>query len=682
MAAGARHEGAAHTVGNGWEGGALPPVRVGLPGRRRTIVSDMPPPALPRRPVRLHGDVRGHKRGPMRGPMRGAGRAGRGARLMDSAILRDPQRATLVFVDVVESVRHIQRAEAQSVARLRALLVRCAERVVSDQGQVIERLGDGLVLRFHSVADAVRCVPALHRLALEEGHSQPEDARFQLRAGVHCAAVWSDADGLYGLGVSLTARVAAMGGPGDTVLTAAARDQLVVGLDADVQDLGACYLKHLDEPVRLFRLRAAQPLSAGLAGAIAARMRTRPTLAVLPFGLGQGSGVVGLVAGPGVGDIVRHQLTGQLGRSPLLHVISALSTAGFGAAGFDRAAAWRLLGADYLVQGEVRGAGGSLADADPIEVRLQLWRAGTGEPVLQQAVAGTARELLSPHSELLARLALAISGGVLTVEQRLARGTAALPNLASHTLYLSAVDLLHRFAVADFERARQMLLALADRAPRHPDPLAWLARWHVFRVVQGWTDDSARDSTEALAYSERALDRDPDSALALTMAGSVYAGVKRDPGRAQDFYRQALAVNPNDSMAWVMSSVAQGFLAAREPALAASETALGLAPLDPLRYYYDSLSATTALMSGETVRALELAERAVSANACHGSAYRVLAAAKVLTGAVDEARQVIDRMLAIEPHFTVQAYRNRVGVDSDRAREVADALRLAGLPER
>ena len=81
------------------------------------------------------------------------------------------------------------------------------------------------------------------------------------------------------------------------------------------------------------RLRAAQPLSAGLAGAIAARMRTRPTLAVLPFGLGPGGGGGGAVAGPGVGDIVRHQLTGQLGRSPMLHVISALSTAGFGAAG-------------------------------------------------------------------------------------------------------------------------------------------------------------------------------------------------------------------------------------------------------------------------------------------------------------------------------------------------------------
>lgn len=587
---------------------------------------------------------------------------------------------TVMFVDVVESVRHIQRDEAGSVGRMRSLMQLCADRVVDCGGQVIERLGDGLVLTFPTARHAVGCAQTLHRVADIEGESLSPEAQLRLRAGVHCAAIWSDANGLYGLGVNLTARLAAVGGPGDTVLSAEARDQLVVGLDSDVQDMGLCYLKHVEEPVRLFRLQRTRPMSSVLTEAIAARMKTRPTLAVMPFSLQLPSGPA--PSSPGLADILSHQLVGQLSRSPMLHVISAMSTSAFRHSELPRAKAFSALGADYLLQGKVRTSSDVAIDGGRLDVEVQLWRSGSGEPVLVEAIGASALDALSFDSGLLGRITQSVSRCILKVEQRLARGSQALPNLASHTLYLSAVDLLHRFATRDFERARQMLLALSERAPRHPEPLAWLARWHVFRVVQGWTDDSARDSSEALSYSERALDRDPESALALTMAGSVYAGVRRDPGKAQGFYEQALKVNPNESMAWVMSGVAQGFLSIREPALAASETALGLAPLDPLRYYYDSLSASAALMSGETHRALELAQRAVDANACHGSAYRVLAAAQVLTGAVDDARVVIDRMLAIEPHFTVQSYLNRVGVDSPKTHEVAEALRLAGLPER
>lgn len=586
----------------------------------------------------------------------------------------------MAFVDVVESVRHVQRDERRTIERMRALTQDAAGVVAEHHGRVIERLGDGLVLRFDGVRDAVRCMRDLHRLAEEEGRAMREPERLQLRAGVHCATVWSDAEGLYGLGVNLAARVAAIGGPGETVITANARDQLVAGIDVDLHDLGPCYLKHVDEPVRLFRVQAARPISYGLKQVIAARMKTRPTLAVMPFVLWLESTPAVTGADLGLADIVSQQLIGQLSLSPMLHVISGLSTKALRGHPLSRSVLYETLGADYLLQGQVR-ASGSDAHAGRLEVSFELWRAGSGEPVLSDAQRAVALDALSPTSDLIARITQAVSLRILAVEQRLARGAQALPNLACHTLYLSAVDLLHRFSLHDFDRARQMLLTLSERAPRHPEPLAWLARWHVFRVVQGWTDDSARDSTEALTYSERALDRDPESALALTMTGSVYAGVRRDPGTAQVYYEKALKVNPNDSMAWVMSGVAQGFMSIRESALAASETALGLAPLDPLRYYYDSLSASAALMSGETDRALELAQRSVDANACHGSAYRVLAAAKVLTGAVHEAREVIDRMLSVEPQFTVQTYLNRVGVDTTKSREVADALRLAGLPE-
>ena len=607
---------------------------------------------------------------------RGGVRAGRTVTIT----FQRPETSTVVFVDVVESVRHVQRDERGSIERMRALMQAAADLVTEHKGQVIERLGDGLVLRFEAVRSAVRCASALHGLAEGEGRHLPEPQRLQLRAGVHCAPVWSDAEGLYGLGVNLTARVAAVGGPGDTVITASARDQLVAGLDADLHDLGLCYLKHLEEPVRLFRVQAARPLSTGLKQAIAARMKTRPTLAVMPFLLSPGTALS--VAGPmpSVADIVSQQIIGQLSRSPMLHVISGMSTNALRGNLQSKAALYQALGADYLLQGQVRASDAD-AHGGRLEVRFELWRAGSGEPVLTDALGAVALDALSPQSDLIARITQAVSHRILAVEQRLARGMHALPNLASHTLYLSAVDLLHRFSVSDFERARQMLLTLSERAPRHPEPLAWLARWHVFRVVQGWTDDSDRDSTEALTYSERALDRDPESSLALTMAGSVYAGVRRDPEAAQSFYTQALAHNPNESLAWLMSGVAHGFLMRREPALAASETALGLSPLDPARHFYDSLGATASVMAREYERAIVLAERSIQANAVHGSSYRALATAQVMTGQMESAKATIAQLLAVEPHSTVQSYLSRVGPPNPQNLEFAEALRLAGLPD-
>jgi adenylate cyclase len=589
-----------------------------------------------------------------------------------------PETATIVFVDVVESVRHVQRDEASSIQRMRALMQHAANLVVHHQGKVIERLGDGLVLRFDAVPAAVQCARALHQLAEDEGAPRPEVERLQLRVGVHCAPIWSDASGLYGMGVSLTARVAAMGGPGDTVLTAAARDRMVAGLDLDLQDLGMCYLKHVDEPQRLCRIRPARPMSKALAHAIAARMKTRPTLAVLPFVMEEK-----LHRGPvalGISDIIRHQLTAQFSLTPMLHVISALSAAAFRQGEASVSTLYKTLGADYLLKGRVcRSQGGSIGN-ERLGVAAELWRQGSDEPIWADVIQSKTKDVLSAQSELIGGMVQIVSHRILAVEQRLWRVGQSLPNLASHTLYLGAVDLLHRFSLADFDRARLMLLALAERAPRHPDPPAWLARWHVFRVVQGWTDDSMRDSAEALSYSERALDRDPQSALALTMAGSVHAGVKRDPAKAQGFYEQALAVDPNDSMAWVMSGVSSGFLHRPEESLSAGEMGLGLAPLDPLRFYYESLAATSAVYARDYMRAIELADRAISGNRGHGSSYRAKAIAQAMSGDAASASHTISALLAVEPGSSLRQFWDRVGPKNEQKAEYARALAEAGLP--
>lgn len=585
-----------------------------------------------------------------------------------------------MFVDVVESVRLIGQDEEGAVQRIRALLAGAVEElVVPYGGQVIEQRGDGLLLRFESARPAIACASGLHRLARRASIDLPPQARLQLRVGAHRSDVLADAHALFGLGVNLAARIAALGQPGDTLISSAVRDELNAELDGAIQDLGPCYLKHVDEPIRLFRHRdEAQTLPDTLEQAIAARMKLRPTLAVLPLQLE--AAAPGGAADIGLGDVAADLLTRQFSRSPMLHVISALSTQATKGRELDLGSLYRRFRADYLLQGRLRAAGGSEGLHQPLALEVQLWRAGAGEPVWEERVNGTVLDLLSAQSPLLGRVVDGVGQRILAVEQRLAQATQALPNLASHTLYLNAVDLLHRFSLPEFERSRLLLQALNDRAPRHAEPLAWLARWHVFKVVQGWSEDTRRDGLQALSYSERALERDPQSALALTMAGSVHAGVKRDPEAAQRFYAEALQFNPSDSLAWLMSGVAQGFLCLREPALRASEMALGLAPMDPTRHFFDSLAATASLMAGDHERAIALAERSIRANASHGSSYRALAISQVMLGRHEQARHTIERLLAVEPHCTVQTYLARVAPANEQNLRFAEALREAGLP--
>jgi hypothetical protein len=124
-----------------------------------------------------------------------------------------------------------------------------------------------------------------------------------------------------------------------------------VGFDAYVSDLGLCYLKHIDEPVRVFRLQALQPISSDLRQAIALRMKTRPILAIMPFVL-RSQGMLSQSA-TSLSGIISQQLTTVLSRSRLLHVISGLSSKALLGAELSLTSIYQALGADYVLIGQV-----------------------------------------------------------------------------------------------------------------------------------------------------------------------------------------------------------------------------------------------------------------------------------------------------------------------------------------
>lgn len=590
---------------------------------------------------------------------------------------------TVVVVDVVESVRLFDRDEAAQIARLRQLLRTFERRQVPDHGGVVlERRGDGLLAAFDDARRAAAAARDMHQAAagVVSAGGVPDD-RLCLRIGIHSARFVLDAGAAYGHGVNVAARIMALAQPGQTLVTEAVRDALNDPLDGTLRDLGLCHLKHLSHPVRAFELQptaaAALPRTAGESrSAIAAPAATglpgpasiRTRLAVLPLEPPSGR------AAPPSTDVLHEQWTTALSTSPLLQVTSRMSSLAFKGRSVAPQAAGRLLGVDFVLCGRF----------DPIapgtlDLELSLTHVDSGDSIWQGTVVTREADGADAQSPAVAGVIDAVFQALMVTESRVAR-VRPLPNLALHTLHLTAVNQLHCFVRDEFNQAHALLQELRNRVPRHATPLAWLARWHVFRIVQGWSDSRDHDASFALEYANRALEIDPHSSLALSMAGSVQAGVQLDMAAARSYYDQALERNPNEPLAWLLKGVAHGFMGEGDAALQASERSLQLSPLDPMRYYFDSLSSAAAMGARRFERAVELAERAIRANCMHGSAYRTLAIAQAMLGRESDARLTVQRLLAIEPGSSVRQFVARAAVDSVQNREFARALAVAGLP--
>ena len=205
--------------------------------------------------------------------------------------------------------------------------------------------------------------------------------------------------------------------------------------------------------------------------------------------------------------------------------------------------------------------------------------------------------------------------------------------------------------------------------------------YHLLRASQGWVSSHQSESDLAQTAVDRALDADPTNSLALTVRGHVQIQFKRDFESADQCYREALISNPNNGLGWLFKSMMHAFRGEGEVALENSEKASLLSPLDPRRWFYDSLSATAALGAKRYDRAIELGKMSIRSNALHTSTYRALAIAQVHAGQIDNARQTVRSLMQLQPTFTVSAYRaNHPTGTTEVGLSWTAALLEAGVP--
>ena len=393
-----------------------------------------------------------------------------------------------------------------------------------------------------------------------------------------------------------------------------------------------------------------------------------PTIAVIPFE----------PRVPGeralLGEVIAEDVISALSRSAELNVTSRLSTRAFSMREATLAEVGFALRADYVLSGSFIEAEGRVilnAELSVVDSGQVLWTER-----LECKIAEILQDLETVHT-----IVSHVRRAIVLSEIRAAKEY-PLAELSNHNLLLGAVGLMHRMSANDFKTARLLLNALVERVPHQPAPQAWMARWHVLRVQQGWSESPLEEARSALEASKAALDIDPENSHALASEGMVLTNLSHRLDEAEDRYNTALEFNPNDAYGSLLRGTLYGFQGKGKEAKQDTDRALHLAPLDPHRFFFLALAAGANFAAGDYEKALSLAETSLRMNRTHTSTLRVKILAQLGLGQGDAARETTQTLMSLQPNLRVgEWFKNTPSREFEIGKQIASMLKDAGVPE-
>jgi adenylate cyclase len=561
--------------------------------------------------------------------------------------------------------------------------------IAEHKGRIVRAMGDGLLVEFGSVLDAVRCALAIQRAMPEHGATAPADRRIRLRIAINMGDVVTDGDLIHGDGVTIAARMESLAEPGGINVSRAVRDQVRDRLPIAFEDLGEHEVAHIVRPVRVFRVVSAAPpeaeAEAGAASravaaaapavlAAAASAPTKPApekpaVAVLPFqNLGGDADAEFFL------DSVAEDLITELARARWFSVIARNTSFSYKHKGADAKQLARELGVRYVVEGSLRKAGSR------VRVSCQLVDAASGQHLWADRFDGT----LEDSFDLQDKITESAIGSVAPVlrlaeiERARRKPEAALD---VYDLTLRALPACFAETAADNETALHLLDQALQQDPGYPTANALAAWCRQQRHLMNWPGTEPDDREEAKRFARLAIDGGADVPLALAVAGAVRAALTRDHDLALAAVDRAAMMNPNAAIVLGFDAVTRCLCGQYPRAIEHAERALHLSPLEPLVYQAAFAMALACLLTGRAEEAVAHARQAIAGNRYFAFPYCVLALGSARLGHAGEAAQAVQRLAQIAPNFHLGALRSIRFADAAQLQPDLDLLRAAHLPE-
>jgi TolB-like protein/class 3 adenylate cyclase len=538
--------------------------------------------------------------------------------------------------------------------------------IAEHRGRIVKTTGDGVLVEFGSVLDALRCALLVQSGMAARNEGVRPDERIEFRIGINLGDIMLDAGDIFGDGVNVAARLEGLAEPGGICLSDDVHRQVRGKLDITFEDAGEQQLKNIAVPVRVFRVRPAGAAGTAAAPRPALALPDKPSIAVLPFQNMSGDPEQEYFADGIVEDIVT-----ALSRFRNLFVISRNSSFTYKGHAVDVKQVGRELGVRYVLEGSVRKA------ANRVRITAQLIDAATGAHLWAERFDGALENIFELQDRVTERVVGAIAPKLEQAEiERATRKPTG--SLDAYDYYLRAHATIHPWTQAGNEEALRLFYRAIELDPGFAAAYGMAAWCRVQRKAGGWMQDRAREIAETERLARRAAELGKDDPVALSVAGFALAYVVHDMAAGVPLIDRALTFNPNLAWAWLYSGLARVWLAEPDLAIEHLQHAMRLSPLDPLIADVQAAIAHAHFFADRYEEAAAWAAKVVE---LHTAPY-VAAAANALAGNLDEANRIATRLLQEHPGLRIADIREALGPyrPEDLAKYEA-GLRKAGLPE-
>jgi adenylate cyclase len=503
--------------------------------------------------------------------------------------------AAILAADVVGYTRLMGVDEAGTLQHLTELRQQVLEPLIAEHhGRVVKLMGDGLLVEFASVVDALTCAVGWQNDVAAREAETDEDRRLQFRIGINIGDIIVEGDDIYGDGVNVAARLEALAEPGGICVSRTVFNHVKGKVDLGFEDLGEQEVKNIPEPIRVYRVVSdALAVQTVRSPSTVLPLPDKPSIAVLPF-----TNMSGNPEQEYFSDGITEDIITALAHFRDVSVIARNSSFAFKGQSPDVMEIGRKLGAQYVVEGSVRKAG------NKVRITAQLVDASTGVHIWAHRYDRNLEDIFAVQDEVTETVVGTLAGRLETVGAERARKKPTT-SLTAFDYLLQGRDLAYRYNREDNAKARELLEMAIALDPDYAEAHAWLSNTYLTDWDGGWARDLDACLERATEIAKRAVALDDSDSHAQAQLGWVLL-YRRHYEQARHHLERAVALNPHHPDMAMLLSFYEFWSGNPEAGLAKVKEAMRLDPFGrygiplgiahySLRNYQDAVAALTTI---------------------------------------------------------------------------------------
>ena len=474
--------------------------------------------------------------------------------------------AAILAADVASYSRLMGADESGTLQALKAIRAELIDpTIAAHSGRLVKTTGDGLLVEFSSVIDALRCATEVQTSMAERNASVPADKRIEFRIGVHQGDVVIEDDDIFGDAVNIAARLEGLAEPGGICVSARVRGDAAGKLDLAFEDMGQQELKNIGRPIRAYRVAMERRADAADEPA-PLPLPDKPSIAVLPFANMSGDPEQEYFA-----DGMVEEITTALSRIRWLFVIARNSSFTYKGQAIDVKQVGRELGVRYVLEGSVRKAGGR------VRITSQLIDALTGTHLWADRFDGSLEDVF----ELQDNVAITVAGVIeptLQVAEAARSAQRPATDATAYDLYLRALAAFFPVTREGVITALKCIEQAVAIDPHYAPALAWTAVCHLRLISEGWVEQPEAHRAKAIELAHQALQAGESDPGVLANAALVLAQFGEDIEVMTGLIDRALTLNPSFARGWFRSGLIRIYAGQHDLAIGHLETSMRLSP--------------------------------------------------------------------------------------------------------